>query len=425
LQNQFPSLHRRALLAPFILSQDTILSQYGMEFFFSSQQARPIRHSAGCCCSDLLFDKKELKFVFSTEQNVTQLKSEKRCISANEYTHPALYNCPNMCESLMHHYAITWDKTTRATTISPEFKLLNTNETAEMLHTTPARVRRLLKSGLLKTVVLNKLEGFFTPLSSVRQFNEKYILKSEIRSRTTLHAKVIDYLLSNCAPMKIGSPPYVTNVPVYRRDHLPKMLLHAMNDVAANIIKQPLGPKNLVNFSETAKLLRVNVKDIKPMISCGLLKLSHALPSHGLVGRDYCTGDSLEAAIIWRKNHHSLKEVALKAKCSQHLIHTRFISSGFAEFTEFRCNHFVSNETSQKIIAHYKKYTTLNFLSAETGCTITVISRLIAANQIHALTNSDPDYIKGQIVVSRTQAKQAIANFYTNRPLRVVIKHRN
>ncbi|WP_137808050.1 hypothetical protein [Pseudomonas sp. G(2018)] len=425
LQKQFPSLHRRALLAPFILSQDTTLSKYGMEFLFSSQQARPVRHAAGCCCSDLLFDEKELKFVFSTEQNVTQLKSEQRCIYAKEYAQPPLYNCPNMCESMMNHVAITWDKITKPTTISPEFKLLNTNETAELLHTTPAKVRRLLKSGLLNTVVLHKFEGFFTPLSSVKHFNDKYILKSEIRSRTTLHAKVIDYLLSNCAPMRIGSPPYVTNIPIYRRDHLPKMLLNAMNDVATNIIKQPLGPNNLVKFAETARLLRVNVKDIKPMIACGLLRLSHALPSRGSVGREYCTGDSLEAAIIWRNSHYSLKEVALKVKCSQHLIHTRFISSGFAKFTEFRCNHFVSNETLSKIKSHYKKYTTLNYLCAETGCTVKAISSLIADDKIHALTESDPDYIKGQIVVSRTQARQAIANFYSQRPLRVVIKHHN
>ncbi|MGF6401612.1 hypothetical protein ABH905_005278 [Pseudomonas frederiksbergensis] len=418
LQKKMPSLHRRALVAPFILSQHPILSGYGMEYYFVTQQSKPAGHPVDCSCGNLLFTDKELEFVFATKENVTQLKLDKRCISAHNRTifQTTLYNCPDMCASLINHNAITWDEKDKITIKPSPSKLLNVNEAAEVLHTSTARIRKLERAGLLKSVVLHKMEGLFTTLPLIKEFNDRYILKSEIRSRTTLKPAVVNYFLSQTSPLKIGGAPYAADLPVYRRDSLPKELLRAMNDTATNIIQHPLGPNSLITFSEASKQLKVNVKDIKPMLELGILRVAHTTKPNGAVGRDFCTGNSLEEALIWRASHSSLSEVSTKAKCNQHLVHSRYITSGFAEFIELSCNKFVTTETADKIVAHYKKFTTLHYFANEAGCTIKSISKLILSEKIFALPSDDPNYINGQIIFDRIQAKQALSEFYSAKP---------
>ncbi|CRL51603.1 TniQ family protein [Pseudomonas sp. URMO17WK12:I11] len=418
LQNKYPTLHRRALLAPFILSPNAMLSHYGIEYFTACKQSKPSHHDQSCGCGTLLFTKKELRYIFNSSGSLAELNAKKlkgiASLDPNHLTNP-FYQCPDICGSLINLDSIQWEHTNAFARPSANFELLTSSEAAMMLHTSPARIQKLAGAGLIKTQQFSKAQGLLIPMASIKDFNEKFILRSEILSRAGLNRHVVNYILTGVNPIEVRSNAYTSGFLLYKRDEVPESLLSALDHSVTAIMQKPLGPDSLVTFADAAKQLSVNVKCIRPMVKSGLLNQMLVQSPDGSPGREYCTGDSLQKAMQWRDHYMSLGETAIQAKCSLRVIHTRYISTGFVECKQFGPTVFFSLEAVDKIRRHFEVFTTHLFFARETGCTIFVISKLIEESKIHALTKDHPDFINGQILFRRIDAEEAIARYFAEK----------
>ena len=203
LQRFFPTLHRRALLAPFVLSSNQTLSSYAIEYFFNTHQTKPTHHPPNCCCGDLQFTDPELMFIFKTFNQVTQLKAERRCIKADFLLTPTthkkfLFQCPDSCRTLAEESYGDWESRDELATPEANFELMNCVQTASISHTSAPNVKHLIYAGLIKGFKLHYQGGPRTSLLAIKAFNDEYILRSEIAKQTGYsHAKLREILEKN------------------------------------------------------------------------------------------------------------------------------------------------------------------------------------------------------------------------------------
>lgn len=405
MQERFPSLHRRAILAPFLLSANPVLSQYSQEYYFSASQTRPGSHAANCQCSELIYEAEELNLIFGSEENVIALRSDHRCVrSPTRHKIRPTFQCPELCKTIYSHNDILWERDDIPAEPLPDFELLNHKTAAELLDTTPQIVRRLIITGLLKGVKLDNSIGLATSLKSVQEFNSKYILRSEITRKSGLTNNSLRTLLLNLVPIAIQTARYARKLLVYQRKHLPEDLRHCFEQRSMNIFKAAPYSGGLITFNAAALHLNIPIKDVVELINLGILDTVPGPIRRGESHRVYCTIDGLEKALNWRKQHVSVSEIDATTGCDSSIIHSRFINTGFVDFVQLN-RTYITLENAKKIHEHYCNYITMTSLIHKFGISKPVMSALIDAGKILPLPPEHPDAIIGHTTLIIKEVK--------------------
>lgn len=423
LQGQLPSLHRRALLAPFLLSPDPTLSKYAQEYFYNACQSKPYSHAADCRCGELRFSARELNFIFTSPERAALLRSDHRCIRSphlDPTVRQRAYQCPDLCKSLYTFPHIQWEAVDEPPVPQFEFELMSHQNAAEILQTTPQTIRRLISTGLLKGFKFNTPVGLATTLESIKVFNDKYVLREEIARRSGLKSAKLRKLLLGLVPIVVRTTLYARGLLVYQRKHLSEELRSLLDRQAVSIVKAMGDFGDHMTFGEAARQLNVDTKDVRALRNLGILKTAVTAPKQirNSVGRSYCTTKSLQEAIAWRRGHVSIQEVKAVTGCSINLIYWQFLKTGFVPSVSLY-NTYVTVEAAKIIDRHFKKYTTLTLLSSTKHVSVTVISELLELGKIQPLAADHPDYISGVTVVEREEAENAIAKYIRERPVRL------
>ena len=413
LQRFFPSLHRRALLAPFILSANQTLSSYAIEYFFNTHQTKPTNHQRDCCCGELQFTNPELIFIFKTFNQVTQLKAEKLCIRAGFLLKPTankklLFQCPDLCMTLTEESYGDWEPRNRTATPEADFKLINCPQAAKILRTTAANIKHLINAGIIKGFKLHYPGGPRTSLLSIKAFNDKYILRSEIAKQTGLSDAKLREILKKTTPLIIHGFPYARNIPIYSRTQLPSELTTALNTKNNFPTRTITDGKSLLTFSQAAEQLKLDLKDISQLIKIGILQTVFVPNQTEEKGRDYCTGESVTQAKVWRKGYLTVQEAALSCHSNGHMLHSHFLSTGFIKPLALKKTFLINLEDVTKIAHHLKTYTCPSWLVKEYNYPLMKIVRLIESGGIQPLTPGDSNFIVGRITIPRLEAKNII-----------------
>ncbi|MFJ7316007.1 TniQ family protein [Pseudomonas sp. NPDC098747] len=415
LRQYFPSLHLRALMAPFILSSDTTLSKFGIEYFYNSLKSKPTNHEQDCRCSELLFTEPELIYIFNSLANVTQLKAERLCFRTDFKSYPSvrrpLYKCPNICNTLINQGDCAWDSTDAYPSPESNFELLDHKKAAALLHTSPRNVKYLISAGLLKGFKPKYIQPPKTTILSIKDFNEKYMLRSEIASRSGLRDTELKKLIDSFIPTVIHTTLYANKIRIYLRNQVPPELTCTIDKQAAALIQPPLSAQSLLSFKKTAELLSISRTDTSALIDAGIIRTKKVTTRDKTKGRQFCTGESVLEAIAWRKKHLSVVEVSAKANCSPHLIRIRFINSGFITPLALRHTAMISLADVNKLVNHIKKYTTLQTLATEFMRNASAIVKIIEQGGILPLTRDHPDFIKGQVTLLRTETQKVMKQY--------------
>lgn len=399
LQDRFPSLHRRALLAPFLLSANSMLSQYAKEYYFSACQTRPMSHAASCQCGELVFEAEEIKLIFGSDENVMALRNERRCVcSPTRRTIRKTFQCPELCKTLYTHKDILWERDDIPAEPLPDFELLNHITAADFLGTTPKTVRRLIISGLLKGAKLDNSSRIATSLREVQKFNSNYILKPEIIRKSGLSNNELRTLLLNLAPIAIRTTRYARKLLVYQRKHLPENLRHRLDRRNMNILKHLPYSRRLITFRIASERLSMPVKDVVALVKLGILETAPGPIRRGRSHREYCTEEGMKNALSWRERHLSVSEVDEATGCDSRIIHSRFINTGFIECIWLE-RAYITLDNAKKIHEHYRNYITTTSLYTKFGVSKPVISALIDAKKITPLPSGHPDALNGHTIL--------------------------
>lgn len=434
LQERFPSLHRRALLAPFLLSTNSMLSQYAKEYYFSASQTRPESHAANCRCGELVFEAQEMKLIFGTYENFLALRSDRRCVgSSTRYSVRKTFQCPQLCKTIYTHKYIEWERDDIPAEPLPEFKLLNHIAAAELLGTNPSTVRRLIKSGLLKGAKLDSSSRLSTTLKLVQEFNVKYILRSEITRKSGLLNNELRTLLLNLAPIAIQTTRYGKNLLIYQRKQLPEILRHRLDQRNMQLFKAPPPPKGMMTFNIVSEHLNMPVRDVYALVKLGILEsVTGPILRANKKPRQYCTIEGLDKALNWRKEHLSVSEFDEITGCDSRIIHSRYIETGFIQSINLD-RAYITLENARRIYAHYSTYITLITLCAKFRVSKPVIVALIDAGKIRPLPPDHPDAINGHTIIRLDESNNALngrnkiprttRRRHTIKPIRKIYNH--
>jgi len=87
--------------------------------------------------------------------------------------------------------------------------------------------------------------------------------------------------------------------------------------------------KSLLTFSQAAEQLKLDLKDISQLIKIGILQTVFVPNQTEKKERDYCTGESVTQAKVWRKGYLTVQEAALSCHSNGHMLHAHFLATGF------------------------------------------------------------------------------------------------
>lgn len=419
LQEFFPSLHRRTLLAPLLLSSDSKLNEYAQEYLFSACQSRPKSHPLDCRCGELEFSGEEIKFIFSSAQSIMTLRNKHLCQlsppTQDQPNGPRRFNCPQLCKTLFEDDDVLWEKYDDHANPIPRFELIDHLTAAELLATTPQTVRRVINSGLLKGFKLEHSFGLVTSMDSLKKFNNAYVLRSEIVRRSGLHGNQLRTLLLNLAPIVIRTTRYAGHLLVYQRKHLPVDLRARIDKQSLGFQKRTISPEGMISFQAAALRLNMSPKDLRYLKDMGILDTAPSISKKGELGMERCTPGGLEHALSWRKNHVSPSEIDAVTGCDSRLIHSRFIKTGFIDCVKLH-SPYIALDDAKKIARHYKKYISASTLQTRSGYGPGTISSMIELGKIHPLPHEHPDSIPGIVLITLEEAQSVFDKVNVKHP---------
>lgn len=419
IQDLFPSLHRRAILAPFLLSREPSLSEYAIEYLFSTSQSKPQSHSATCRCGELQFSNEELQLVLDCLYY--ELGSSKHnhatLLQPHEANGKKTYKCPELCKSIYTQRNIIWEKQDEPGEPIKDFEYVGLQMAADLLQTTTRTVRRLINTGLLKGFKVHWPLETVTTIHLLKDFNEKYALRSELTRRSGLNGRPLQKMLAGLTPIAVRTTLYASNLLVYHRKHLSEDLRIRL-DTHDLAITQPLPSREgLVTYQSAGKRLNMTSKDIMALRKLGVLQTTPYQQKPGTEQLERCTPEGMAQAIAWRSTHVSISEIDTASGHSARLIHTRFIETGAISFIQLD-RVYVTTDDAKKILEHLKLYITASNFQSSTGISSVVISKLIEDNKLNPLHPEHPDAIEGLIVFKIEEAQQVISARNDNRPIR-------
>nr|WP_279382095.1 TniQ family protein [Pseudomonas sp. OA65] len=419
IQELFPSLHRRALLAPFVLSDDATLREYAMEYLFRSSQTQPLSHSSECQCGELSYTRKELGFIFDSH-NVVLQRNPDIPLNALPLTRRApkserRYQCPDFCKVLYNRQDLLWDNDDTPGEPGDNFEVLSLTAAAEVLDTKTSTVRALIVSGLLKGHSVSYPNGLRTSLEAVQKFGQKYVLRSEVVRRSGLSGASLRKLLAGFTPIAISIVRFGSTVLVYQRKHLSEgMRLHLEKKDLA-FLQPPLPADGMVTFGTVCKRLNLASKDVRALRDVGILLTAPFLGKNNRSVSERCTQESLQHALEWRKQHLSISELA--KECGGYgtrTIYNRFLDTAVVPFIKLD-TYFVSIDAAKFIVNHLSSYITWNDLCSMTGMSQNSLVSFVEEKLLIPLPQEHPDAIKGLFLFKADEAEQFATDYQRKR----------
>ena len=401
-QSLYPCLHRRAILAPWLLTDNTQLRTYAIEYFFAaSQQQKPSSRAHACGCSQLLFSPAELRFTFKIERfQKSKIPNQRRPTG----TTINLFQVQDLCRLLMENPKISWDDFDHQPYPCNANRLMNATEAAYALTTSKQTIKRLHYFGLLKGERFQRKVGILFPYSEVERFQQTYLLNREISKNLGIKPKTVQKLLTSAGIQEVRNRAFGSSLVAYRKDDISAELLSFLTTP-----RPPTAPRlqsatySGVLFGEAASKLRLDAKDIPTLIKMGILETAPAIRSTGLPGRDLCTRKSLYQALRWRSRLLTFLEVEKLSGCSTIMIHTRFASANFIKEIKLKTTSLMSYLDAEKVRNHFKVYTTEKTARTEYRLNPKSIQQQIAKNRIHPLLPTHKDFLKGQNTIMRAE----------------------
>lgn len=420
IQNQFPSLHRRAILAPFLLSPEPTLSEYALEYLFSASQSKPQSHSATCRCGEFQFSNEELQLVFSCQGYEFGSIKKNLCIKLSPLTvksKKAKFKCPELCKSLYTHKNLTWEKQDEPGEPIKDFEHVELQMAADLLQTNTKTVRRLINTGLLKGFKAHWPLGLVTAIHLIKDFNDKYVLRSELVRRSGLNGRPLQKMLTGLTPIVVRTTLYANRLLVYQRKHLSEELRVRLDKRDFGITHPLPSREGLVSYQTAAMRLNMPSKDIVALRKLGIL---HTTPyrqkrSEKLLER--CTLEGMAQAIAWRSSHVTISEIETTSGYTSRLIHARFIETNAVRFVQLE-RVYVTVDDAKKIVEHLHLYTTASTFRTNTGLSSVIIAKLIENKKLNPLPSEHPDAIEGLVVFKIEEAQQAIKEHDENHAIR-------
>lgn len=409
IQELFPSLHRRALLAPFVLSDVPILREYATEYLFQCAQTQPRSHSSECQCGELSYTRKELGFIFGKHNVVLQWNHDIPLnalpLTGRETKSEQRYQCPDLCRVLYNQQDVLWENEDVPGEPEDSFEVLSLQAAAEVLDTRTSTVRALIVSGLLKGHPVAYAKSWSTSLDAVQKFGQKYILRSEIIRRSGLSGANLRKLLAGLTPMAISVTRFGNNVLVYQRKHLSEgMRLHLeKRDLA--FLQPPLPANGMVTFDTVCKRLNLTSKDVRALRDVGILLTAAFLGKNKRSVSERCTPEGLQHALEWRKQHLSISELSKVCGYATRIIHNRFLDTAVVPFVELD-TFFVSVDAAKFIVNHLSSYITWLDLCSMTGMSANSLVNFVEEKLLIPLPREHPDAIKELFLFKVDEAKQ-------------------
>lgn len=418
IQEQFPSLHRRAILAPFILSESLTLSDYAMEYLFQSSQTRPLSHPFYCQCWELSYTGKELDFILDTH-NIIQtwnvnLPLKTLSLLKSELRSEQRYQCHDLCKVLYSHKKVRWENEDLPGEPGENFEILGLTAAADFLDTNTSTVRALIVSGLLKGHSISYPNGLKTSLEAIRKFSKKYVLRSEIVRRSGLSGQSLKKLLAGFAPIAISVTRYGRNLLIYHRKHLSEGLRLQLEKKDLAFLQSPLPANGMVTFKTAKTRLNLAIKDVTALRDAGILLTAPFLGKDKRTVSERCTPEGLQRALEWRKQHLSVAELAKASGYGVRTIHIRYLDTGAVSYIELQ-SFFISIESAKFILNHLKSYTTWLDLCYATGISSLSIEGYIEKKLLTPLPSDHPDAINGLILFKADEARQFAAGYQSKR----------
>jgi len=409
IQDQFLSLHRRAILAPFLLSPEPTLSEYALEYLFSASQSKPQSHSAACRCGELQFNNEELQLVFNCQGYELHSINHSQCLS--QPSPPSIigkkYNCPELCKSLYTKENLLWEKQDEPCEPIENFEHIGLQMAADLLHTNTRTVRRLINTGLLKGFKTHWPLGLVTAVHLIKDFNDKYVLRSELVRRSGLSGRPLKQLLAELTPIIIRTTLYANRLLVYQRKHLTEDLRIRLDKHELGFTQALPSREGLVNYQTAGLRLNMPLKDILELRKQGILHTTPYRQKQGGERRELCTPDGMKQAIAWRNRHVTISEIETATGHTSRQIHARFIETGAVNFIKLE-RVYVTTDDARKILEHLQLYTTATALRTNAGLSAVVIAGLIESKRLNPLPAEHPDAIEGLAILKIDEVQRVI-----------------
>lgn len=421
IQEHFPSLHRRAILAPLILSDNLILGEYAMEYLFRSSQTQPMSHPSQCLCGQLSYTGKELSFILNTH-NIVQTKGRDLSLNAvalaeNEPASQQRYQCHELCKLLHSQRDLQWDNEDLPGEPGESFDLLGLKSAAVFLDTTTSIVRALITSGLLKGHSVSHPNGWRTSLESLQKFGQKYALRSEIVRRSGLEGGSLKKLLTGLAPMSINITRFGSRLLIYQRKHLSEEMRLRLDKKDLAFLQPLLPADGLLSFKTVEKNLNLDTKDVRELREAGILLTAPCIGNRG-ARSERCTAEGVQLATEWRKQHLSVSELSKITGYSTRTIHMRYLDTGAIPFIKLNA-YFMHVDSAKIIEKHLNLYITWSDLCSMTGMGVGALNSFLEKKLLIPLTPEHADAVKGLILFKANEAKQFVTE-HCNKKFREV-----
>ncbi|WP_422403059.1 TniQ family protein [Pseudomonas sp. GZD-209] len=421
-----PSLHKRALLAPFLLGKDPAIRDLAIQYWCGLEQVKPEQCGNDCPCESLPLTRKELNYIFASKEEVSNLIADNKILPIPRQT-PIIkslrfYRCPNLCNTLRNNSTIEWYEKNSAAIADAVFTPITLADAGEYLKTTAYEIGRLIRYGLIKGLALPTHPFISTTKEWVKNFNDTYILKSHLDIAINYKKKPLKQLtnvLQQGLKTRLGTHPPPT---VYYRKDLPSFMskaLKALADSESDVTHQHIRGKVI------RKLINVRQEDMKRLQQLKILNPKYRLNEKSYFQLLYTKSD-VEKGIAWRKKHKTLEEAAAIIGCEKIFLYKHFIKNKY--ITPIRLSmYYLTDAEVAKCSEHFNTYTTPAKASTEVGMMVEVFKKnFLDSGLLTPLPASHPHAIRNQVTLKRQDARDALENYFLDKevPCRCIFKRR-
>ncbi|WP_107504038.1 TniQ family protein [Metapseudomonas resinovorans] len=404
-QAEFPCLHRRAILAPWMITHSKLLRNFAFEYYHNTSQRKPESLVKNCNCSKLSFTADEFTYLFNSSRPPEILRKIGKISQAtNHHVRRRLSQCKDLCLELINLPHIEWEKHTQTAKPVDTFKLLNLAQAAAYLNISTNAISALCKVKIIKSVRLNRASPFLITESSLNDFNRDFILCPEIYNRLKLPRSITRTIL-----LRLGLAPIAfksLRLTVYTRTIELEDLL---NLLGKNIAPLPILPPNgATSFSAAARRLRLAGPDTEYLLNSKLFPSSQTYDDKNSLNNSRCPNTLLTEAIKWRDDHLTIAEAARFIGCSSAMLVQRFIVPGFIPSVKLAQTTLINKHSATLAQNNFSKYTTINAAHKEFGCSIALIKLLIRRGELRLLPHSNLNHIENIELFSKDRLSKLL-----------------
>ncbi|WAB99728.1 TniQ family protein [Pseudomonas putida] len=350
LQARYPSLHKRLILAPYILINDPTISNYALEYYCNTLQSKPQSHGPNCECSNLPFTRREMQFVLDSKEATSNLIESDNCTKVRKVT--ALiksqrhFKYQNLCLTLAQHQSLEWDTVDILANPADEFKPLTTDQAAVELGISDKATSELIVNKTLKSILIKT--NRVTTKAWIEDFKRIYVIDAQLFYLPLIDNQAVKRLLEHTPTIETGG-----RVRVHLKKHLPQYIRDVLE--AGYPDHSSSTKKLLIDINSAAALLNLNRTDIGELIKLGVLTPSEE--REGLIrNRKYFTEKTMAQAIQWRKKHLRVSEAAELVGCRPRSFVRCYLDTHY--ITSFKLDHaMVTLADAKKCARHFQKYT--------------------------------------------------------------------